>query len=292
MAASLQDIQRRIASTKKTRQITSAMQMVSTAKLSQIQRHGGSYTTYANALHDVVAHLANAHINNVSGTFLEQRDVKKVGFLVISSDRGLVGGYNSTLLKGMMAVIEERQLTPDQVVILAVGGNASDFFKKRGFNVAYEYRGVSDVPTFNEVREIVKTVTTMYDNEVFDELTVAYQHFVSRIQNDPRLEKMLPVTTDDMEPTEEGGLKADYEMDPSPEQILGVVLPQYAESLVYGAILDAKTAEHAASANAMSSATDNAKEVINTLELQFNRARQSAITTEITEITGGMAALD
>lgn len=292
MAASLQDIQRRIASTKKTRQITSAMQMVSTAKLSQIQRHGGSYTTYANALHDVVAHLANAHINNVSGTLLEQRDVKKVGFLVISSDRGLVGGYNSTLLKGMMAVIEERHLTPDQVVILAVGGNASDFFKKRGFNVAYEYRGVSDVPTFNEVREIVKTVTTMYDNEVFDELTVAYQHFVSRIQNDLRLEKMLPVTTDDMESTEEGGLKADYEMDPSPEQILGVVLPQYAESLVYGAILDAKTAEHAASANAMSSATDNAKEVINTLELQFNRARQSAITTEITEITGGMAALD
>ncbi|MBU7544095.1 F0F1 ATP synthase subunit gamma [Weissella cibaria] len=292
MAASLQDIQRRIASTKKTRQITSAMQMVSTAKLSQIQRHGGSYTTYAKALHDVVAHLANAHINNVSGTLLEQRDVKKVGFLVISSDRGLVGGYNSTLLKGMMAVIEERQLTPDQVVILAVGGNASDFFKKRGFNVAYEYRGVSDVPTFNEVREIVKTVTTMYDNEVFDELTVAYQHFVSRIQNDLRLEKMLPVTTDDMESTEEGGLKADYEMDPSPEQILGVVLPQYAESLVYGAILDAKTAEHAASANAMSSATDNAKEVINTLELQFNRARQSAITTEITEITGGMAALD
>ena len=292
MAASLQDIQRRIASTKKTRQITSAMQMVSTAKLSQIQRHGGSYTTYANALHDVVAHLSNAHINNVSGTLLEQRDVKKVGFLVISSDRGLVGGYNSTLLKGMMAIIEERQLTPDQVVILAVGGNASDFFKKRGYNVAYEYRGVSDVPTFNEVREIVKTVTTMYDNEVFDELTVAYQHFVSRIQNDLRLEKMLPVTTDDMEPTEEGGLKADYEMDPSPEQILGVVLPQYAESLVYGAILDAKTAEHAASANAMSSATDNAKEVINTLELQFNRARQSAITTEITEITGGMAALD
>ena len=292
MAASLQDIQRRIASTKKTRQITSAMQMVSTAKLSQIQRHGGSYTTYANALHDVVAHLSNAHINNVSGTLLEQRDVKKVGFLVISSDRGLVGGYNSTLLKGMMAIIEERQLTPDQVVILAVGGNASDFFKKRGYNVAYEYRGVSDVPTFNEVREIVKTVTTMYDNEVFDELTVAYQHFVSRIQNELRLEKMLPVSTDDMDPTSEGSVKADYEMDPSPEQILGVVLPQYAESLVYGAILDAKTAEHAASANAMSSATDNAKEIIRTLELQFNRARQSAITTEITEITGGMAALD
>ena len=293
MAASLQDIQRRIASTKKTRQITSAMQMVSTSELSQIQRHGGSYTVYADALHDVVAHLATAHINNVSGTLLEQRHVSKVGFLVLSSDRGLVGGYNSTLLKELMARITERQLTPDQVVILAVGGNGADFFKKRGFDVAYEYRGVSDVPTFTEVREIVKTVTTMYDNEVFDELIVGYQHFVSRISNEVHLEKMLPVSTEDLEESKDDSkYTADYEMEPSAEQILGVVLPQYAESLVYGAIIDAKTAEHAASANAMSSATDNAKEIIDSLGLQFNRARQSAITTEITEITGGMAALD
>lgn len=293
MAASLQDIQRRIASTKKTRQITSAMQMVSTAKLSQIQRHGGSYTVYAEALHDVVAHLATAHINNVSGTLLEHRDVEKVGFLVLSSDRGLVGGYNSTLLKEIMTQITKRQLTTDQVVILAVGGNGADFFKKRGFDVSYEYRGVSDVPTFNEVREIVTTVTTMYDNEVFDELMVGYQHYVSRISNEVHLEKMLPVSTDDLaESRDDTKLTADYEMEPSSEQILGVVLPQYAESLVYGAILDAKTAEHAASANAMSSATDNAKDIIDSLGLQYNRARQSAITTEITEITGGMAALN
>lgn len=293
MAASLQDIQRRIVSTKKTRQITSAMQMVSTAKLSQIQRHGGSYTVYAEALHDVVAHLATAHINNVSGTLLEHRDVEKVGFLVLSSDRGLVGGYNSTLLKELMSQITERQLRTDQVVILAVGGNGADFFKKRGFDVAYEYRGVSDVPTFNEVREIVKTVTTMYDNEVFDELIVGYQHYVSRISNEVHLEKMLPVSTDDLaESKDDTKLTADYEMEPSSEQILGVVLPQYAESLVYGAILDAKTAEHAASANAMSSATDNAKDIIDSLGLQYNRARQSAITTEITEITGGMATLN
>jgi len=292
MAASLQEIQRRIASTKKTRQITSAMQMVSTAKLSQIQRHGGSYAVYAQALHDVVAHLANARLNNVAGTLLEQRAVKKVGLLVVSSDRGLVGAYNSMLLKSVMAIIAERQLSMNEVVILAVGGNGADFFKKRGFDVTYEYRGVSDIPTFNEVRQIVKTITTMYDNEVFDELTVAYQHFVSRIENEVHLEKMLPVATDEMASRETNALQANYEMEPSPEEILGVVLPQYAESLVYGAILDAKTAEHAASANAMSSATDNAKDVINKLELQFNRARQSAITTEITEITGGMAALD
>src|SRR5699024_4177094 len=250
MAASLQDIQRRIASTKKTRQITSAMQMVSTAKLSQIQRHGGSYTLYADALHYVVAHLATAHMDHVAGTLLEQRHVSKVGFLVLSSDRGLVGGYNSTLLKELMARINERQLTPDQVVILAVGGNGADFFKKRGFDVAYEYRGVSDVPTFTEVREIVKIATTMYDNEVFDEVIVGYQHILSRISNEVRLEKMLPVSADNYEESKDDNkYAADYEMDPSADKILDVVLPQYAESLVYGAIIDAKTAEHAASAN-------------------------------------------
>lgn len=292
MGASLQDISRRITSTKKTRQITSAMQMVSTAKLSQIQRQGGQYHVYADRLHDVVAHLAEAHISNVAGTLLEQRPVKKVGFLLITSDRGLVGGYNSILLKELLTRIEEHQLSKEQVVILAVGGNGADFMKKLGYNIAYEYRGVSDVPTFEEVRDIVKAVTSMYDNEVFDELTVIYNHFVSRISNEFRAEQMLPVSTDSFEKKADSGLHADYEMEPSVESILAVVLPQYAESLVYGAILDAKTAEHAASSNAMRSATDNAKDVIDRLGLQFNRARQSAITTEITEITGGMAALE
>lgn len=290
MAASLQDIQRRIASTKSTRQITSAMQMVSTAKLSKIQRHGGSFDAYSQHLHDVVAHLAAAGISG-AGSMLEQRAISKVGFLVITSDRGLVGGYNSTIIKSVMATIEERQLAPENVIILAVGGNGADFFKKRGFDVSYEYRGVSDVPTFDEVKEIVKMVTTMYDNEVFDELTVFYNHFVSRISNEVRSDKMLPVQTDELEASDDQTVHAFYEMTPSPEAILERVLPQYAESLIFGAILDAKTAEHSASVNAMSSATDNAKELIDALNLKFNRARQSAITTEITEITGGMAAL-
>ncbi|KRN75293.1 hypothetical protein IV73_GL000456 [Weissella kandleri] len=293
MVASLEDIQRRVASTKKTRQITSAMQMVSTSKLSQIQRQGGSYYDYADRLHDMVAHIAEANIANPAGTLLEQREVKKVGFLIITSDRGLVGGYNSTVLKGLMSIIHERKLKPEQVELLVIGGNGADFLKKRGYDLAYEYREVSDVPTFNDVREIVKTVTEMYDNAIFDELTVVYNHFVSRISNEFRAEKMLPVTTDDMvDPNSETTFHAEYDVEPSAESILQVILPQYAQSLIYGAILDAKTAEHAASSAAMSSATDNAKEIIDRLDLQYNRARQSAITTEITEITGGMAALE
>lgn len=291
MAASLQEIQHRIDSTKSTRQITSAMQMVSTAKLSKIQRSGTGYRLYAQHLQDVVSHLAQAHLSNVKGTLLESREVKKVGFLVITSDRGLVGGYNSMLIKRVMSAFEERQLTKDDVVILAIGGNGADFFKKRGFNVAYEYRGVSDVPDFMEVRDIVKTVTAMYDNEVYDELELAYQHFASRISNEVQLEQILPIDTTNMA-TESGSLSAEYDMNPSADKVLETVLPQYAQSLVFGAILDAKTAEHSASVNAMSSASDNAKEVIDGLELHYNRARQAAITTEITEITGGMAALE
>jgi F-type H+-transporting ATPase subunit gamma len=297
---SLQDIERRISSTKKTGQITGAMQMVSTAKLSQIQRHTTGYQAYASKVEAVVSHLAASHVlgAGAKGSLLEQREVTKTGILIVSSDRGLVGSYNSNVIKQTISFMEENGLDTTNTVLLAVGGTAADFFKKRGFDVTYEYRGVTDVPTFVEVREIVKSVTTMYGNEVFDKLYVAYNHYVNRISNEYRSVQMLPITGANLDEAtantedSEHKLQAAYEMDPSPEEILHAVLPQYAESMLYGAILDAKTAEHASSANAMSSASDNAKDVIARLELQFNRARQAAITTEITEITGGMAALE
>ncbi|MCM0598882.1 F0F1 ATP synthase subunit gamma [Periweissella fabalis] len=297
MPASLQDIQRRITSTKKTGQITGAMQMVSTAKLSQIQRHTTGYQAYVTHVKAVVAHLAQAHVlANAQGELLEVRPISKTGILVVTSDRGLVGSYNSTVLKQTLDLISKKNLTPANTEILAVGGVGADFFKKRGFNVTYEYRGVNDVPQFMEIREIVKAVTAMFASDVFDELTIAYNHFVNRISNEYRVMPMLPITEDTLQihakQTGATASFASYEMAPSPEAILKAVLPQYVEAMLYGAILDAKTAEHAASANAMRSATDNAKDVISSLELQFNRARQAAITTEITEITGGMAALD
>lgn len=298
MPASLQDIQRRISSTKKTGQITGAMQMVSTAKLSQIQRHTAGYQAYAKHVKAVVSHLAAAHVlATAKGDLLEVRSIAKTGILVVTSDRGLVGSYNSNVLKETLDLIAKKNLTPANTEILAIGGVGADFFKKQGFNVAYEYRGVSDVPSFMEVREIVKAVTAMFASDVFDEMLVAYNHYVNRISNEYRVMPMLPITeatlASQAEMTDEKPASlASYEMDPSPVEILKAVLPQYVEAMLYGAVLDAKTAEHAASANAMRSATDNAKDVIASLQLKFNRARQAAITTEITEITGGMAALD
>ena len=312
MPASLQEVKRRIESTKKTGQITGAMQMVSTAKLSQIQKHAVSYRVYAQKIRSVITHLAKSHLLDSAATgesetsqdgkintlgMLKQRPVKKTGVVVITSDRGLVGSYNSNVIKQTMSLVNSEERNKDNVVILAIGGTGADFFKKRGYEVGYEYRGVKDIPTFREVQPIVNAIVTMYSNGQYDELYVCYSHFVNTLTSAFRAEKMLPISaenmgSDDFNTPDENGLMADYETEPSQDAILEVVLPQYAESLVYGAILDAKTSEHASSSTAMKSATDNAKDLIASLELQYNRARQSAITTEITEITGAQAALE
>ena len=298
MAESIHDVQRRINSTKATRQITAAMHMVSTAKLNKIQKHAVGYQDYVSKVKAVVMHLSQSHLlDNSSSSLQSNRPVKKTAYLVITSDRGMVGSYNSSVLREANTFISERTPNPDDYMVLAVGGTGADFYRNRGINVAYEYRGVSDVPEFNEVWEIVKTVTTMFNNEVFDQLFVCYNHFVNRISSRFRAEKMLPVdketlSTDAANDTQAAPLTAEYDTEPSEEEVLQVVLPQYAESLVYGAILDAKTSEHASSSTAMQSATDNADDLIGTLQLHYNRARQAAITTEITEITGGQEALN
>lgn len=307
MAISEQDVKRRIDSTKKTSQITTAMQMVSTAKLSQIQKHTVGYQVYAQKVESIVAHLAKSHLMNAgvagkassdqaisAADLLVQRPVKKTGYLVITSDRGLVGSYNSSVIKQTNDFMKEHGHNGgDDAIILAVGSTGADFYKNRPQKVGYEYRGVSDVPTFNEVREIVTTVTKMYKDGEFDELYVCYNHFVNRLSNSFHVTKLLPIGGEELvNDGKHETITAEYETEPSPEVLLQEILPQYAESLVYGAILDAKTAEHAASSSAMRTASDNASDLIADLELQYNRARQSAITTEITEITGGQAALE
>ncbi|KRM86354.1 F0F1 ATP synthase subunit gamma [Liquorilactobacillus vini] len=316
MGASLQEVKRRITSTKKTQQITGAMQMVSTAKLSQIQHQATSYQVYADKIRSVITHLAQSHLldgnpaattkttsddahkQEISGLdMLVKRPLKHFGVLVITSDRGLVGSYNSNVIKQTLDLIASGHHTPEDTVIIAVGGTGADFFKKRGFNVAFEYRGVADIPQFRGSRALVRKIVSMYSDGVYDELYVCYNHFVNMLTSEFRSEPLLPISSanlghDDLASKDSIGLQAEYDMEPSSDAILEVVLPQYAESLIYGAILDAKTSEHASSSTAMKSATDNAKDLISSLQLQFNRARQSAITTEITEITGAQAALE
>ena len=292
MAVSLNDIKTKIASTKNTSQITNAMQMVSAAKLGRSEEAARNFQVYAQKVRKLLTDIL--HANGAGGStnpMLISRPVKKTGYIVITSDRGLVGGYNSSILKAVMELKEEYHPDGKGFEMICIGGMGADFFKARGIQPLYELRGLADQPSFDEVRKIISKTVEMYQNELFDELYVCYNHHVNTLTSQMRVEQMLPIV--DLDPNEaDEDYSLTFELETGREEILEQLLPQFAESMIYGAIIDAKTAENAAGMTAMQTATDNAKKVINDLTIQYNRARQAAITQEITEIVAGASALE
>ncbi|WP_083965222.1 F0F1 ATP synthase subunit gamma [Streptococcus pneumoniae] len=287
MAVSLNDIKTKIASTKNTSQITNAMQMVSAAKLGRSEEAARNFQVYAQKVRKLLTDILHGNGAGAStNPMLISRSVKKTGYIVITSDRGLVGGYNSSILKAVMELKEEYHPDGKGFEMICIGGMGADFFKARGIQPLYELRGLADQPSFDQVRKIISKTVEMYQNELFDELYVCYNHHVNTLTSQMRVEQMLPIV--DLDPNEaDEEYSLTFELETSREEILEQLLPQFAESMIYGAIIDAKTAENAAGMTAMQTATDNAKKVINDLTIQYNRARQAAITQEITEIVAG-----
>lgn len=268
------------------------MQMVSAAKLGKSEEAAKNFQIYASKVRKLLTDLLHGHEvqNSKYHPMLISRPVKKTAYIVITSDRGLVGGYNATILKSMMELFAEYH-DKDDFVIISIGGMGSDFFRARGLQPIYELRGLADQPSFDEVRKIIGKTVEMYQNELFDELYVCYNHHVNSLTSQMRVEQMLPIV--DLDPNEaDEDYVLNLELESSRDVILDQLLPQFAESMIYGAIIDAKTAENAAGMTAMQTATDNAKKVINDLTIQYNRARQAAITQEITEIVAGASALE
>ncbi|HHT7668135.1 TPA: F0F1 ATP synthase subunit gamma [Streptococcus suis] len=292
MAGSLNEIKSKIASTKKTSQITGAMQMVSASKLAKSEQLAQSFQIYASKVRQITTDLLRGELmaSDTSNPMLIRRPVQKSGYIVITSDSGLKGSYNSSTLKAVMGMIEQDHDSKDEYEIIAIGSMGADFFRARGINPVFELRGLADNPSFEEVQKIISKSVEMYKNELFDELYVCYNHHVNSLTSQVRVQQMLPV--EDLDHNEADGYTATFELEPNREVILEQLLTQYAESTIYGAILDAKTAENAAGMTAMQTATDNAKNVINDLTIQYNRARQAAITQEITEIVAGASALE
>ena len=292
MAVSLNDIKTKIASTKNTSQITNAMQMVSAAKLGRSEEAARNFQVYAQKVRKLLTDILHGNgAGSSTNPMLISRPVKKTGYIVITSDRGLVGGYNSSILKAVMELKEEYHPDGKDFEMICIGGMGADFFKARGIQPLYELRGLADQPSFDEVRKIISKTVEMYQNELFDELYVCYNHHVNTLTSQMRVEQMLPIV--DLDPNEaDEDYSLTFELETGREEILEQLLPQFAESMIYGAIIDAKTAENAAGMTAMQTATDNAKKVINDLTIQYNRARQAAITQEITEIVAGASALE
>ncbi|EGQ3042144.1 F0F1 ATP synthase subunit gamma [Staphylococcus pseudintermedius] len=287
--ASLKEIDSRIKSTKKTKQITNAMNMVSSSKLRKAEKNAMTFRPYMEKMKDAITAIAGS--NRVSShPMLNERPVKRVGYMVITSDRGLAGAYSANVLKKMIRDIEQRHNSPEEYRIIVLGQIGATFLQNRGYQLENTLTDIPDQPAFKTIQAIGKRAIDLYVDEQIDELHIYYSHYVSVIENKPSSKKLLPLSPEDSSLGH--GAMATYEFEPDKDAILKILLPQYIESLIYGTILDAKASEHASRMNAMKNASDNATEMIDDLSLQYNRARQAAITQQITEIVGGLAALE
>ncbi|MCY1590582.1 ATP synthase F1 subunit gamma [Staphylococcus pettenkoferi] len=287
--ASLKEIDTRIKSTKKMKQITQAMNMVSNSKLRRAEKNTKQFKPYMDKMQDAITAVAGSD-KTANHPMLRQREVKKSGYLVITSDKGLAGAYNANILKNLVQTLDEKHNSQDEFELLVIGQSGIDFLENRGYNIRTVMTDVPDQPTFKDIQSIATKAVDLYSDEEIDELEIFFSHFVSVLENKPSKKKVLPLSPEDSSLGH--GQMSSYEFEPDKASILNVILPQYVESLIYGTILDAKASEHAARMTAMKNASDNASELIDDLSLEYNRARQAAITQQITEIVGGATAFE
>ena len=283
--ASLREIQDRINSTTNTKQITKAMEMVSASKFSKAEQNAKRYASYSDKVKEVVTNIAAN--TDATHPMLEKREVKKTGYIILTADSGLAGAYNSNILRRLSNTIAEKHRSKEEYTVIAIGRMGAEYCEKRDIPLQESIIGVNDHPEYAEIKNIATNAIQLFEDEVIDELVIIYNHFISAISQVVQSETLVPISNID-----ETSATSSYEYEPSEEQILKTLLPQYAESLIFGALLEAKASEHASRMTAMKSATDNADELIDDLTLSYNRARQAAITQEITEIVGGAAALE
>lgn len=292
MAQSIRDIKRRIRSVENTKQITKAMKMVAVVKLRKAQDQAEAARPYTEKMREVISSIAKA-TQGVKHPMLVTRSVRKTGYLIITSDRGLAGGYNGNLLRLLQKTIEDRHQSSEEYEIFVIGRKGLEFLRKRNFKVIGEVTGLGDSPIFADIQEISEQAVSFYAEGKFDELYLYYNEFINAVTQKPIEKRLLPLASEELKTAEHGKdtLKATYEYEPSGIQVLEKLLPHYAQMLIYSALLEGKASEFAARMTAMDSATDNATDIIAQLTLQFNRARQAAITQEIAEIVAGAAAL-
>ncbi|OPJ55260.1 ATP synthase F1 subunit gamma [Alkalithermobacter paradoxus] len=277
----MKDIKRRMKSINNTKQITKAMELVSSAKLRRAKEQVEKSRPYFLTLYNTIKKISQ-NTKEVSSSFLEKREVKNRGYIVIAGDRGLAGGYNSNVIKEALAHMNNKKES-----IIAVSRKSSDFFTKRNYKLLGEFLGVEDMG-FSSAQEITKVAIDAYKNKEVDEVYLVYTEFKSTLVQEPKVIKLLPLS---FELEEETTKREIIEYEPSAEAVLDYIVPKFVAGTVFGGIVESFASEQAARRTAMESASDNADEMISKLELSYNRARQSSITQEISEIVAGAEAL-
>ncbi|CEP68439.1 ATPase, F1 complex, gamma subunit [Moorella glycerini] len=278
----MRDLKRRIRSIRSTQHITRAMKMVAAAKLRKAQAQVTAARPYAEKLEEVIGRLIGA-VDPETQPLAAAREVKKAGYVLITGDRGLAGGYNANLIR----LAEERlQAEERPVALVTVGRKGRDYFRRRRVEIVRSFTDIGDEPDLIQARELARQLVELYLEGSLDEVNLIYTRFYSALRQVPQVDRLLPIQASGA--GEDGG---DYIYEPSPAEVLKSLLPRYCEIKVYQALLEAKASEHGARMTAMDNATENAAEMIDKLTLSFNRARQAAITREIVEVVAGADAL-
>jgi len=281
------EIRTKVKSVQNTQKITRAMEMVAASKMRKAQERMEASRPYASKIRNVVQHLAHAH-PEYKHPYLQDREVKRVGFIVVSSDRGLCGGLNANLFRASILALKEWDEKGVEIDVCTIGSKASAFFKRVGGNVRAEASHLGDAPGISDLIGSVKVMLDAFDNGEIDRLYVVYNRFVSTMVQDPQIEQLLPIQADE---EEEGAHQWDYIYEPEAKEVLTDLLTRFVESLVYQAVVENIACEQSARMVAMKAASDNAGDLIDQLNLAYNKARQAAITQEISEIVGGAAAV-
>jgi F-type H+-transporting ATPase subunit gamma len=285
-SAQLRDTRRRIRSVEAIKKITRAMELIATSRIPKAQARVNASKPYTAKLIEVIENVGGAGAKH---RLLDQRDVKTVGLVIVTSDRGLAGSYASNIIRLAEHRIRELDREGKDVALYAIGKKAQAYFRYRGFRIDGAYLGVTDTPGYGDARAVASSVLTAFATNHIDSVEVFFTRYQSAMNQLPTRLDLLPITPPDR--TESEGPTATYEFEPSPEEILDRLLPRYVEATVFNVLLEASASEHSARRRAMKAATDNAEDLIRVLSVQANRARQAEITTAISEIVGGAEAL-
>lgn len=282
------EIKTKIKSVQNTRKVTRALEMVSASKIKKAQDRMKGSRPYARLMKQVIGHVAKANSDYVH-PFMETRaDVKRVAYVVISTDRGLAGGLNSNLFRKLLGEIRKHQENGVEVDMVCIGQKAQVFFRRLKVNMLASVTHLGDNPELSKLIGLIKTVLDDYTEGKLDRVYLSYNDFINTMAQRPTVDQLLPLPPSDSLQTSHDW---DYIYEPDAATVLEHVMTRYIESLVYQAVLENLASEHAARMVAMKAASDNANKMIDSLNLSYNKARQAAITQEISEIVGGAAAV-
>ena len=282
------EIKTKIKSVQNTRKVTRALEMVSASKIRKAQERMKGSRPYARLMTQLIGHIAKANSEYTHPFMAEHAAIKRVGYIIVSSDRGLAGGLNSQMFRKILLDMREWQAKGAEIDLVCVGQKAATFFRRLNVNMLGSVTHLGEKPRLDQLIGVVKVMLDSYSAGTLDRVFLCYNDFINTMTQKPRLDQLLPLPPSESLQTR---FDWDYIYEPSPEVVLDHVMTRYVESLIYQALLENIASEHAARMVAMKSASDNANKLIDTLQLIYNKARQAAITQEISEIVGGAAAV-